>query len=37
MSTKAVILIGKYDQKKADAVTGATPRKSEKEIVTYLK
>lgn len=37
MSVKGVILIGKYDQSKTDAVTSATTRKDNKEIVTYVK
>jgi len=37
MSVKGVILIGKYDQSKPDAVTSATTRKDKKETVTYVK
>ena len=37
MNAKAVILIGKYDKSKADAVTGATPRKAKDEVVSFIK
>jgi len=37
MNAKAVILIGKYDKSKADAVTGATPRKDKDEVVSFIK
>ena len=37
MGAKAVLLIGKYDQKKLDAVTGATTRKDKSEVVTFVK
>ena len=37
MSVKAVLLIGKYDSAKSDAVTGATTRKDKSEIVTFVK
>ena len=36
MNAKAVILIGKYDKSKADAVTGATPRKAKDEVVSFI-
>ena len=37
MNAKAVLLIGKYDQKNLDAVTGATTRKDKSEVVTFVK
>ncbi len=37
MSAKAVILIGKYDEKNLDAVSSATERKEKSEVVTYIK
>ena len=37
MSVKAVILIGKYEQEKFDAVSSASVRKPKDEVVTYVK
>ena len=37
MSVKGVLLIGKADLSKADASSGATPRKDKKETVTFVK
>ena len=37
MSAKAVVLIGKYDQKNLDAVSSATARKQKDEVVTFVK
>ena len=37
MNAKAVLLIGKYDKSKIDAVTGATTRKDKNEVATFIQ
>ncbi len=36
MSVKGVLLVGSCDSAAADAVSGATPRKDTKEVVTFV-
>ena len=37
MSVKGIILIGKYEQAKSDAISAASSRKEKNEVVTFVK